>query len=117
MEAFIGFFCGLIVAGIAIFFLSTIWKNQLEFTKKTNVLDDLDLATTDQLLEQFRNRPNNSYILLLPIKTDDEQGLKIECNSFSPHDSISMLHLATNLMIREMKNRGIATPDLPDFEE
>lgn len=93
------------------------WKNQIEFMKNTNILEDLDLATTEQLLNNFRSRPNNSYILLLPMKNNDEQGLKVECNSVTPYESVSLMHLATTLMVREMKNRGMQVPELPSLDD
>jgi len=117
MEVFMGFFCGITLSCVLFYFLWSFWKNQYEIVKRSNILEDLELATNDQLLNQFRSRPNNSYIILLPIKDDDEQGIKIECNNFSPPDSVSLLHLATSLMRRELKLRGIALPDLPDLDE
>ena len=117
MEAFLGFFCGVILSGVFFYFLWSFWKKQYEIIKRSNVLEDLELATNDQLLDQYRSRPNNSYIILLPVKDDEEQGIKIECNNFSPPDSVSLLHLATGLMRRELKHRGIALPELPDLDD
>jgi hypothetical protein len=47
----------------------------------------------------------------------DEAGMNIELNSFSPYDSVSLLHLATCLIFRDMKNRGMSVPDLPPIDE
>lgn len=80
-------------------------------------MDDLEFATKEQLLKEFRSRPNNSYILLMPLNQKDEAGMKIELNSFNPYDSVSLLHLATSLIFRDMKSRGMSVPDLPPIEE
>ena len=117
MEAFLGFFCGIVLSCVLFYFFWSFYKNKYEFLKNSNVLQDLELATSEQLLDQFRSRPNNSYIILLQIKDDNEQGIKVECNNFSPTDSISLLHLATGLMRRELKLRGIALPDLPNLDD
>jgi hypothetical protein len=69
------------------------------------------------VLKEFRSRPNNSDILLMPLNKKDEAGMNIELNSFSPYDSVSLLHLATCLIFRDMKNRGMSVPDLPPIDE
>lgn len=114
---FMGFLVGVILCMASTWAMRKVWKHQIDFMKNTNVLEDLDLATTDQLLDQFRSRPNNSYILLLPMKTNDEQGLKVECNSVTPYDSVSLMHLATSLMVRELRSRGMSVPDLPPMND
>jgi hypothetical protein len=117
MDAFIGFFGGILLSGIVFYLARNFWINKIKAVRKRNVLEDLDFATTEQLLDEFRSRPNNSYIILMPVKNNDEQGIKIECNKFTPFDGVSMLHLATNLMYREMKKSGIPTPELPPMAD
>lgn len=120
MFIFLSFIGGVLLAS-SIFFLYRIFLvNQIESLQNRSVLDDLEIATKDQLLKEFRSRPDNSYILLMPLNQKDEAGMKIELNSFSPYDSVSLLHLATCLIFRDMKNRGMSVPDLPpldDFEQ
>jgi hypothetical protein len=113
MDFFIGFFSGVLLSGVIFYLVRNFWLKKIKAARSRNVLEDLDFATTEQLLDEFRSRPNNSYIILLPLKNNDEQGIKIECNKFTPFDGVSMLHLATSLMYREMKNRGIQTPEFP----
>ena len=86
---------------------------KIEFIQTQSLLEDLEFATKEQLLKEFRARPNNSYILLSPMNTKDEAGMKIELNSFTPYDSVSFLHLATMLIFREMKKKGMSVPSLP----
>jgi hypothetical protein len=88
---------------------------KIESLQSQAVLDDLELATKEQLLNEFRKRPNNSYILLLPMSNKDEQGIKIELNRFTPYDSVGLLHLATSLIFRQMKNKGMSLPELPSI--
>lgn len=91
--------------------------NKIELLQSQSVLEDLELATKEQLLKEFRNRPDNSYILLMPLNTNEEAGMKIELNRFTPYDSVTMLHLATNLIFKEMKNHGMEVPNLSEIDK
>ena len=49
------------------------------------------------------------------MSNKDEQGIKIELNRFTPYDSVGLLHLATSLIFRQMKNKGMSLPELPSI--
>lgn len=108
----IGF--GLATIGFSIYHVLLLRK--IEELKSQSLMEDLEYATKEQLLKEFRNRPNNSYILLCPMNTQDETGMRIELNSFTPYDSVSLLHLATMLIFKEMKKKGMSVPDLPQIQ-
>ena len=108
---FIAIGVGISTIGFSIYRSYLIRK--IEFIQTQSLLEDLEFATKEQLLKEFRARPNNSYILLSPMNTKDEAGMKIELNSFTPYDSVSFLHLATMLIFREMKKKGMSVPSLP----
>ena len=110
-----GFILGASVLTIFLLIYRSIMLRKIESLKSQAVLDDLELATKEQLLNEFRKRPNNSYILLLPMSNKDEQGIKIELNRFTPYDSVGLLHLATSLIFRQMKNKGMSLPELPSI--
>lgn len=115
---FIAFVSGFALVFFCDFFVIKSLKNQVEHLKNQGVLEDLEYATTDQLLKEFRSRPDNTYLMMKAIDTKTIQGVKIELNRLTPYDSITMLHLAMNLLTREMKNKGMDVPELPNlFEE
>lgn len=95
------------------FFVVRSYAVENERLKIQGVLEDLQYATTEQLLKEFRNRPKNIYVLMKPINTPQEQGVKIELNGISPFDSVTMMHLALSLVRREMQNQGMEIPELP----
>lgn len=87
-------------------------RDELNLVQSRGVMEDLELATTDQLLKEFRGRPDNVYVILTPIDNKDEQGLKIELNNISAYDGLVMLKLASTIIHREMESRGMKVPDL-----
>lgn len=95
------------------FFVVRSYAVENERLKIQGVLEDLQYATTEQLLKEFRNRPKNIYVLMKPIDTSQEQGVKIELNGITPFDSVTMMHLGLSLVRREMQNQGMEIPELP----
>lgn len=87
-------------------------RNELSLVQSRAIMEDLELATTDQLLNEFRGRPENVYVILTPIDNKEEQGLKIELNNISAYDGLVMLKLASTIIHREMESRGMKVPDL-----
>ncbi len=87
-------------------------RNELSLVQSRAIMEDLELATTDQLLKEFRGRPENVYVILTPIDNKEEQGLKIELNNISAYDGLVMLKLASTIIHREMESRGMKVPDL-----
>lgn len=81
--------------------------------RKTNLLNDLELATSDQLLQELRNRPGSPYLMLVPIYDADTQGLSMEIHNVSPPQCLILLKVAASLTFSELKKRGIDIPDFP----
>lgn len=78
------------------------------------MLEDLSLATSDQLLGELRNRPGCPYLMLLPMNDDLTQGLSIEIHNIPPIPCLQMLSTATRITFKELRERGV---EIPDFEE
>jgi hypothetical protein len=111
----------LFVALIVCVVISSAWivglRAKLKEAAERSILDDLEFATSEQLMKELRGRPNNIYIMLTPIENKTEQGIKIELNNMKTYDGVSMLHLASIIIHREMKARGMETPKLQSIEE
>lgn len=89
----------------------------LSTQKHTNMLVDLDLATSEQLVKELRKRPGNPYLMISKVENENHAGLNIEVHNIpSPQQCFSMLHSATGYLLNEMKNRGIM-PSMPDLED
>jgi hypothetical protein len=111
----VGIVVGTFFAGVIFFFFRLSLLHSLESAEQRSMMADLDLATSEQLRKELRNRPNNAYVFLKPINIKDEQGIQIEFNQLSPYNAVSMMHLATTLVLMEMRNKGMETPDLPMY--
>jgi hypothetical protein len=81
--------------------------------RKQSMMDDLELATSDQLLGELRKRPGAPYLMLSPIQGEDHQGISIEIHNIPPVPCLQMLHMATSLTFHELKKRGVEIPDFP----
>lgn len=110
-----GMVVGVLFAGVVFFFVRLSLLHSLESAEQRSMLADLDLATSEQLRKELRNRPNNAYVFLTPMNSKEEQGIQIEFNQLSPYNAVSMMHLATTLVLMEMRNKGMETPDLPMY--
>lgn len=66
--------------------------------RKQNMLDDLSLATSEQLLAELRNRPTIKYIYLTPMNYDNGIfGLNIEAHNITPQDTVAILRVACDV--------------------
>jgi len=86
-----------------------------EFTtaRRHSIMEDLELATGEQLLGELRKRPGSPYLMLSPIQDADSSGLIIEIHNIPPIPCLQMLHMATSLTFHELKKRGVEIPDFP----
>ena len=117
MAVIFAFIVGFSSAACIFFFYRIYLLNHYCFLQDNAVLEDLELATKEQLLKELRSRTNASYVLVMPIDIDDETGMKVEINSFTPYDAVSFLHLAASLIFKDMKSRGMNVPELPGMDE
>lgn len=88
-------------------------------TRSLSLEEDLELATSDQLLAELRKRSGIPYLLVLPISKDDTQGISIEVHNIPPIPCLHLLRLATELTFNELKTRGLNVNELnnpDDFE-
>ena len=116
-ETLLCFVFGAAASGLVGLIVAMRLRQDLQSAQDRGVLDDLEFATKDQLLKEYRSRPNNIYILLTPVDSKNEQGMKIELNNCNSYDAVTMLHLSTILIHKEMKQRGMVVPKLESFWE
>lgn len=88
---------------------------KLSAQKKANVLVDLEIATSEQLIKELRQRPGHPYLMISKTETETQSGLNIEVHNIPPQQCFYMLHSATGFMFNEMKQRGIMP--MPDDED
>lgn len=79
--------------------------------KNQSILDDLELATSDQLLNELRTRKGKPFLMLSPMQGEDFSALSIEIHGIEPVSCFQMLQLATALTFQELRKRGVEIPD------
>lgn len=84
---------------------------------KRDIDSTLDLATSEQLIKELRIRKNMPFILLLPIKEKDYNGITIESHGINQTSCFAMLHLAKAITAQNFKNNGIEPPRLPPLSD
>lgn len=104
------------VAVIVFWLLYSVIKNRkvvatLKKQLRNTLTEDLELATSDQLMQELRRRPSHPYILLLPIKSPDQQGISVEIHGLAPVLSLGVLKMATMVTTKELLERGVEIPD------
>jgi hypothetical protein len=110
-----------ISAGV-IFYLSNVIFSQnrkiKEFNeaRKKSMLDDLELATSEQLLTELRKRSGLAYLLVMPVNNEDKQGITIDIHNIPPVPCFHMLRLATSFTFHELKSHGVEIPDSEEEE-
>lgn len=81
--------------------------------KKESLLEDLELATSEQLLGELRKRPF-PYILIRPVEEQHMQGLNVEINGIPPVPTLCMLQTSAALTLKQLKERGYEIPEFPN---
>ena len=93
-------------------------SKQIGSLKKQNQLsleEDLELATSSQLLDELRKRPAYPYVMIQPQTSEDHMGLSIEIHNMSPAMSVSILKMATIVTTKELKERGVEMSEEDSF--
>lgn len=80
--------------------------------KNEEMLVDLELATTDQLLSELKNRPMCPFVLVRP----QEQGVVVESHNIPPIPTAQMLTVAAFVVQKQLTSQGIDF-DGPRFME
>lgn len=101
------------------FLIKEIFK--LKANLRISLNENLELATSQQLLTELRKRTNNlerPFVLLLPTGNDDYRSLIIESHGLKPDFLVSVLQTACFAGIQKLKEQGkIDAPDNEDFSE
>jgi hypothetical protein len=76
-----------------------------KFTQKKSeeLLVDLELATSDQLLNELKNRPMCPFLLVRP----QEQGVMVESHNIPPVPTAQMLTFAAFIVQKQLTSQGI----------
>ena len=80
--------------------------------KNEEMMVDLELATTDQLLHELKNRPMCPFLLVRP----QEHGVTVESHNIPPVPTAQMLTFAAFVVQKQLANQGIDF-DGPRFRE
>lgn len=89
------------------------WQNERK-ARMENLPPDLELATSEQLFKELRNR-RVCYVLLMPVTGDEGcQGLTVESNGIEPVVATTMLSMAASLSYKELKRQGVKFPGEED---
>lgn len=67
------------------------------------LLVDLELATTDQLLEELKKRPQTPFLLVRPY----DQGVQIESHNIPPVPTAHILTAAAFIVQKDLARQGI----------
>lgn len=82
--------------------------------KRNDVLQDLDLATSEQLLSELRRRPSIACMILTPCKTSGgSNSIEMQTFNIPAIAAAQMLTMATKMTIEDLKKQGINYSDLP----
>ncbi len=92
-------------------------KRTIEEKLKRSLEESLELATAEQLLKELRGRSNMPFVLLLPIKEKDYNGITIESHGISSGSCLAMLHLAKAIAFQNLKKNGLDPPKLPPLND
>lgn len=79
--------------------------------RNQSMFEDLELATSDQLLAELRKRTAFPYLLLSPIENDDNKGISIEIHNIPPIPCLQMLSFAASMTAIELRKNGVDVPD------
>ena len=79
-------------------FLNTKYDNLL----KKNILDDLDLATTEQLFDEIKKRHDRPFILIFPEDRSKKMGIKIDVSSLSPEQLMEILKMSLTVVSNQV---------------
>lgn len=63
-------------------------------TKATSHLLDLELATTPQIIEELRKRPNNQFLMLIPHQQSEDIYVETHICNIAPQAVLMMLKVA-----------------------
>lgn len=105
----------LVVVGLLVF----AWKQKKKIAElnkqfQASLVEDLELATSEQLFTELRKRPSHPYILLMPLKSENHQGISVEVHGVPPAMSLLVLKMATMVTTKELQDRGV---EIPEFGE
>lgn len=118
-EIFVSLITCLVIFGIfSSYLLFKKIKKYLENLKKeakNSLEESLDLATSEQLISNLRKRVKNPYILIIPSKIPDTEGMIVEVHDVDPVFSLSILKNAFVVTTQQLKARGYNVR--PVFEE
>lgn len=98
---------------LIVFLVWSLIKNQkLQKQLQKNLEEDLELATSEQLMNELRKRPEYPYVILFPLKSENYHGFSIEIHGMPPTVALMTLRMAGVILVKEFIDRGIEIPEM-----
>lgn len=99
MEIFFAFliFCLILTLGFLVKFLMKkigVLNDSYNQLLKKNILEDLDLATTEQLFDEIKKRNDRPFIIIFPEDKNKKLGIKIDVCSLTPEQLLEILKMS-----------------------
>lgn len=69
---------------------------------KKNILEDLDLATTEQLFDEIKKRHDRPFIIIFPEDKSKKLGIKIDVSSLTPEQLMEILRMSLTVVTNQV---------------
>lgn len=69
---------------------------------KKNILEDLDIATTEQLFDEIKKRHDRPFILIFPEDKAKKLGIKIDVSSLTPEQLMDILKMSLMVVTNQV---------------
>lgn len=70
---------------------------------KKNILEDLDLATTEQLFDEIKKRHDRPFIIIFPEDKFKKLGIKIDVSNLTPEQLMEILRMSLTVVTNQVK--------------
>lgn len=92
-------------------------NKELNAIKQHAMLEDLALATCEDLITELRNRDNYPYVIIRPSKSDDVLGLTVDAHKVELMECLKYLTISAKITLEKLIENGSITPRPMDFED
>lgn len=80
------------------------------FDRHKELVDDIALLTTEELMKELQSRHNIPYIMLRPMSNENQRGVSIEIHEIPPAETLGTLCISASIMQHELASRGLLPP-------
>lgn len=71
---------------------------------KKNILEDLDLATTEQLFDEIKKRHDKPFIIIFPEDKASKMGIKMDVSNLTPEQLLDILRTTLTVVSNKVAN-------------